>query len=215
MAARRLTELTSFQDLHDRVGEEGDLRDFLYDTNLRVGIITQAEFEHYLRLGGNFWQYEGEPRPEQAHALFTNGGHVGHFINLGGALKQNDAFAKLMAHQLLGYAIQPYWQGPIDRVIGSDSSATRLAELVGQATGYSLPGRMVKVEEAGEKRQDWPEDQQPICPGEIVAHVEELVSTASTIWRIKDGVARAHPGVRIGWIPAVFTVVDQKVVAIE
>lgn len=91
-----------------------------------------------------------------------------------------------------------------------DSSATRLAELVGSAAQCGLPGRMVKFEEGGEKRQDWPEGQIPIRPGEIIVHVEELISTASTIWRVRDGVARAHPDIAIGWIPAVFAIVDQR-----
>lgn len=151
-------------------------------------VLTQKEFEHALQICDAFWVYAGEPCPNRPHALLTSGAHSNGYVNLGAVLREFVAFRRLMALGLVGMFRTKYGSGHISCVVGSATSATDLAGNVAGVMG----ARHLRMEKGEDKGQTWPAGQSPILPGDIVLHIEELVTTASSTEAVRKGIADAH-----------------------
>lgn len=171
---------------------------------------TLEEFQHILKLCNAFWVYEGEPSKEKPHALLTSGQHSNGFINLGAVLKEYEEFRMLLACSLLHLplGVDAAIQQQVTGVVGSDSSATALAGDVATILGVCHI-KMVKAEDERGKRQEWPEDQRPIKPTDLVLHIEELVTTASSTEAVRRGI-REEFDYDVRYFPRIPCVIDRS-----
>jgi len=79
------------------------------------------------------------------------------------------------------------YSGRIDWVIGSATAATSLAGCCAVLIG----AKFWPLEKGPNKEQIWP-DRHVIRPRETVIQFEELMTTALTTGRVREGIAKAH-----------------------
>lgn len=170
------------------------------------GVVDQTGFEHVLGLWEAIWQYDGLPDSNKPHAELTGGGCSNLFINLGGVLKEDEAepFKWLLAHELA----ELFGNESVDAIVGSDTSATDLARCIAHILNVRhVP--MTKVEDGQGKRQVWP-DQDPLAPGSVIGHVEELISTLGSARRVRDGIFERHDEGTVWFASRLPVVVDRR-----
>ena len=132
--------------------------------------MTQDEFTHILRLRSAFWQYEGEPRPEQPHARTRDDKCTDGLINLLEVLRASN-LCEILAGQLLA-KVRTVYQGPIHWVISAAYAGIDLGHEVGRQAGA--------IHAFTEKDQDgnptvWA--RHTVGPGEVVLIANELMTT--------------------------------------
>ena len=150
--------------------------------------MTGDEVQNILENAGVFWVYQGEPRPEVPHALLTSGKHSNGYVNVGEVLKAYPIIRKKFAEALLS-TLPPLWEGVFNWVVGSDTSATDLAGDVAKLAGVGHI-KMVKGKEA--KKQIWHPDNKRIREGDIVLHVEELITVGGSSHLVREGIRIAN-----------------------
>ncbi len=143
-----------------------------------------------LEEAGALWIYDGDPRRDAPHALLTSGLHSNGFANVGQILKEQPGVRRKFAEYIVDIATSLEC-GKFHRVVGADTSSTDLAKEVALLLGI-LPIVMVKTEdEYGKKGQAWHPENLPLREGEIILHLEELITTASSAKQVRKGIRRA------------------------
>lgn len=200
LAMRSVTELEglSLQDFADRN-------------------VTQPEFEHISALCGSTWRHSGDPK--RPHAILTSGKHSDGFIDTLAMLTRTnicDIMAAKLAQRLIAEIPDP--RPSLGWIVGSDHASAvfsqRVAFYVRGPFGYPRYDFTEKGKgEVGEDVQRW--ERFVIGPEELVMNVEELMSTFSTLMRVRAGIRRFHPH-PIQFVPIVAVLVNRTgVVEIE
>jgi len=204
----RFAEVESLQEL-----DMGDWSGWI--DRLGAGAsLSREEFEYLLRLGDFFWQYKGEPSPERPHALLASGRHSDLYINVGQALKDHIGFRMLCARAVMEAVRGNLSQGSSRYcVIGTATSATDLAVALAWLMGLhgyaarSIPLEKVPLDDRT-STQRWIEGQ-VIEEGEQVLHIEELVTTAGSAFKLRNAVQYAH-SIAIPFVPVLPVLVDRS-----
>ena len=147
--------------------------------------VSQAEFEHMLKLVNGFWLHNGDP--SAPHAELTSGKCSTGFINALLLLKF-PTVCGLLADDMAAQYRRLRLPDP-DWVIGSDHAAATLSYEVAKLLG-AKHGFTEKRQEGEKKFQDW--KREVIGSDELVLHVEELVSTTSTLEQVHDGIIEGN-----------------------
>jgi hypothetical protein len=174
----------------------------------RLKILTPDEVRGILEKAHLLWLYEGEPRPEAPHALLTTKRHSDGFAMVGKLLKEQPDVRMRFAEALL--AMLPVaWIKKIKRVVGADSSSTLLAADVAKICGAKHI-KMIKVEDEKGKRQVWDPDNEPLEEGELVLHIEELITTSASALQVREGIEIANPNVNVTFVRFLPTIVERS-----
>lgn len=171
-------------------------------------ILSGEQVRKHLEKADVFWLYTGEPRKDAPHALLTSGKHSDGYVNVGQVLKERPDVRRAFIKGILA-ALRKEWSGNIDRVVGADTSSTDLAEGIASIAGADHI-RMLKTEDSEGKRQVWYAKNTPLHNGEIVLHIEELVTTSSSALQVREGIRRANPEVIVNFVPYLPVVVERS-----
>lgn len=144
-------------------------------------LFTPEEITHLFRLAGALWQYE--PGSGKPHAVLTSGLHSDGFIDTLELLTYTPVCDKL-ARQLVHHIRQVY-DGPIDWVIGSDHAGADFSQSVARVL-KSRHAFTEKEKGADGEVQTW--KRHTIEEGEVVLQVEELITTMTTLSRVRAGI---------------------------
>jgi hypothetical protein len=87
----------------------------------------------------------------------------------------------------------------LTELFGADTSSTALAGDVALLIGAKHI-RMVKIEDAEGKRQIWDSTNESLLDGEIILHIEELITTAFSAIQVREGIKLANPNVKINYV---------------
>lgn len=150
------------------------------------------------------WIHNGNPH--QPHVELTSGKHSNGYINCKLVL-EHDGLRRLLARQLvhqISFDYPDFYLRAEDWVVGSDTSATKLACDV----AFLLGARHGIMRKTDDKQQVWCGEctgkgrhtERTIAVGERVLHIEELMTTAFTAERLREGIRAAHPGQAIQFI---------------
>jgi len=166
------------------------------------------EIRRMLEGADAIWTYEGPPRPEAPHALFTSGRHSDGYADVGKFLKDHQLERVLIANFLLE-ALYQVWNDKFTRVVGADTSSTALAADVAEISAVHHI-RMVKTDDGKDKRQVWHPDNPPLLESDITLHVEELITTTLSAIHVRTGIEEANPGISINHVPFLPVVVERS-----
>lgn len=165
--------------------------------------LTSEEITNLFTLANALWQYE--PDSGKPHAILTSGLHSDGFIDTLELLTYTpvcDLFARALVAQ-----IRETYDGPIDWVIGSDHAGADISQSVARV----LKARHAFTEKAkdanGAEMQIW--KRHTIEPDEVVLQIEELITTMTTLVRVRDGIkaGNRHP---VRYAPIVGVVVNRS-----
>lgn len=156
------------------------------------------------------WTYEGLPRASEYHALLTSGQHSDGFANVGQFLTDYPDKREKIA-SLMVTAIEDEWPDHrLTRVVGADTSSTKLAEDVAHASG-ARHIKMIKVEDANGKRQVWDPSNDPLEENDAILHIEELITTSVSAGWVREGIILANPHIaEINFAPFLPVIVDRS-----
>ncbi len=145
---------------------------------------TPRDVRHLLELTGAMWLHDGNPA--HPHAKLTKGGCSDGYINMSKAFKY-PVVCELLARALV-VSLQLHDERLMrpDWVVGSSYASITLAHEVAKLLG-AMAGFTEKQPDGS---QLW--RRHVIGPNEVVLQVEELVTTLSTLGRVRFGVQRAH-----------------------
>ena len=153
--------------------------------------MIRQQVEHIFSLLQAYWKHDGDF--SKPHVKLTSGNHSNGYINCPAVLNHEN-LRLILANQILfdlrirKIVIPETWASE-NWVIGSDTSATALAksiaDLLGCRHGILEKGPKPK------KLQIW--KNQVIQPGEKVLHIEELMTTAFTAKRVREGIKDGNP----------------------
>jgi hypothetical protein len=161
--------------------------------------LSPKEIIHIFVTCNAFWRHPAAGNPKAPHALLTTGKHSDIYVNCPRVLSYSN-LCQIMAFQLFSKLSEVY-KGPINWVLGSDSSALGLSkDIANLAKAQWHPMQKVKSP-GGEERQVW--EKAVILPGETVLHVEELMVTSTTFQRVRKGIKEAHPEYPVQFVPYV------------
>lgn len=163
--------------------------------------LRQEEVVHIFKKCEAFWQWDENPK--RPHVELTAGGHSDGYVNCRIVLA-HDNLRRLLARQLVHQINLDYPSLMVRRndwVIGSDTSATELAcdiaFLLGCRHGVMRKdehkNQIWRGECVGNKKATY----RTIAPGELVIHIEELMTTAMSAERVRQGIRDAHPNVAV------------------
>ncbi len=153
--------------------------------------MTRQQVEHIFAQLEAFWKHDGDfTKP---HVKLTSGNHSNGYINCRAVL-EHENLRLIMASQILfelrirKIVTLETWS-PENWVIGSDTSATKLAGSIAKILGC----RHGVLKKGPDKEQIW--EGQIIKRGELVLHIEELMTTAFTAKRVRKGIkaGNSHP----------------------
>ncbi|MDP3964323.1 MAG: phosphoribosyltransferase [bacterium] len=145
--------------------------------------LSEAEIGHIFGLCEAMWFHSGNP--EHPHAELTAGGCSDGFIDTLRVLRYTN-LCQLFGVKLLE-KIRERYNGAIDWVIGSDHAGADLSHSV--AIGANAQHDFTV--KGPEKTQQW--KRLTIAPDEVVLQVEELMTTASTLKAVRQGIRDGNP----------------------
>lgn len=147
--------------------------------------LTPEEITHLFKIAGALWQHE--PGSGKPHAVLTSGLHSDGFIDTLELLTYTPVCDRLA--QQLAAEIRRVYNGPVDWVIGSDHAGADLSQSVARV----LKARHAFTEKekaADGEVQTW--KRHAIEEGEIVLQIEELITTMTTLSRVRAGIAAGN-----------------------
>lgn len=151
-----------------------------------------------------YWQYEGDPCPERPHAELSGGGCSNGFIDMPAILKY-PYICEILGRELGGYLKE--YGVETDWVISSPYSAITLGHEVAKEMGAIFAHPIKDPSDSKQKRMLW--RGKSIPARSRVLQVEELITTASTVWEVRSAVEEAHKGGQLQWLGIVGTVVHR------
>lgn len=169
--------------------------------NLKAGkidrFLAMEEIEYIFKSLGAFWHHPGKKNIQAPHAKLTTGKHSDIYVNCPLVLCHS-SLCQIMGEQISRHVLNTY-EGKIDWVTGSDSSALALSKDVANFLGAKWhPMQKLKIE-GQDERQVW--EKMVIGRDETVLHVEELMVTSETAHRVRKGIREAHPDYPINFVP--------------
>lgn len=168
--------------------------------------ITNEGFDHVFKMAEALWLHSGNP--SAPHVILTAGNHSDGFVNTLKVLIYTNLcqlFAKEMAKKYREYARENGLPESPDWVVGSDHAGATFS----YAFAFELGSRHDFTEKAGSdgKLQEW--KRFTIAENETVLQVEELITTTSTLQRVRNGIIAAHE-YEINFLPVVLTLVHRS-----
>lgn len=154
--------------------------------------LVKEELEMIFRACDALWHHPGTKNPKAPHAILTSGKHSNIYINCPQVLQRSN-LCQIMAMQL-HHLMQSFYSGPIDWVIGSDSSALGISKDMANL----LNVRWHPMQKGPNKTQLW--EKATMACGEWVLHVEELLTTSLTTQAVRDGIKKGNPN-QINFVP--------------
>jgi len=158
----------------------------------------------WLDLEGAYWEYKGEPSPERPHAELSGGGCSNGFIDMPAILKYPyicEILGRELGRVLRMRGVETDW------VISSPYSAITLGHEVAKELGGVFAHPIKDPTDSKQKRMLWRGRTMPA--GSRVLQVEELITTSSTVWEVRDAVKKAHKDTRLYWHEIVGTLVHR------
>jgi len=154
------------------------------------------------------WIYNGSPMKEAPHALLTSGLHSDGFANVGQVLKEQVEIRREFTQYIVATVIISRC-AELHRVVGADTSSTDLAKEVADLLGVRHIA-MVKTEDERGKKQEWHPDNTSLQEGDMILHLEELITTSFSALQVREGIRRANPEVLVRFVPILPTVVERS-----
>ncbi len=161
--------------------------------------------ETILVKAGAIWLYQGSPQKEMPHALLTSGVHSDGYTDVGTFLKKHPEESRQIAVDLLALLARQKKSLNFTKVVGADTSSTYLAKDLARMAGVDHI-RMTKT--GGKQVWDW--NNIRLKEGDIILNVEELITTASSVYQVREGIAVANPAVAFEYSPYLPVVVDRS-----
>lgn len=155
-------------------------------------VLCKDELEMIFKACNAFWHHPGQQNPTAPHAILTTGKHSNIYVNCPQVLQRSN-LCQIMAMQLLYLLSSPY-DGPIDWVIGSDSSALGISKDVANA----VKAKWHPMQKGPNKTQIW--EKAVIQSADRVLHVEELLTSSFTTQAVRDGIKKGNPN-QVNFIP--------------
>lgn len=173
-----------------------DVRPYHYNTgmfNPASAILT------WLRNEDAFWEYDGKPSPDKPHAELSGGACSNGFIDMPRILRY-PYVAEILGREL-GRKLKFEHHVEVDVVVSSPYSAITFGHEVAKELGAVFRHTIKDPADPKQKRMLWRGEQLPA--GSQVLRVEELITTASTLVCVTEGIEEAHQGIRLQMLPVV------------
>ncbi|OGL70587.1 hypothetical protein A3C09_04910 [Candidatus Uhrbacteria bacterium RIFCSPHIGHO2_02_FULL_47_44] len=167
--------------------------------------LTPEAFDHFFYACDALWLHSGDPK--DPHAELTSGKCSNGFVDTLRVLRYTN-LCELMARQIvdcLHKMSHPLIKkvGKVDWIIGSDHASAVFSYEVARRLGCQHDF----TEKGSNNTQVWKRFQ--IDPNEVVLQVEELVTTTTTLSRVRSGVRFGNP-TPVQFAPLVFTLVHRS-----
>lgn len=160
-----------------------------------------SNWEHIFAYYDAIWRHDGNMR--KPHAELTSGRCSDGFIDVLRVLSHTRLC--MSAASELVTKLRDVYPGPVDWVVGADHAGATLSF----AVAFLLDARHDFTEkDATGKLQQW--KRMTIAPDKIVLQVEEMVTTATTLDRVRTGLAEGHPDYPLTYAPATLTLVNRS-----
>jgi orotate phosphoribosyltransferase len=164
--------------------------------------LTPIEIEMIFKACDAFWRHPGKRNPQAPHVILTSDKHSNLYINCPLVLQRSN-LCQIVAQQLV-YLLQLRYDGPIDWVTGSDSSALGISKDVANLLGAKWHPMQKGPDET--KTQIW--EKAVIECEEWVLHIEELLTTSITTQAVRDGIKKGNPN-QVNFVPFIPIVVHR------
>lgn len=171
-------------------------------------VPTPEKIQNMLIQNGALWTYTyaGDPLLHQPHALLTSGQHSNGFVNLGDLLKKSPSARNFLAQSLVALLRLHCPDLVFDYVVGADTSSTLLAQDIAENTDADFL-RMIK---SPDKSQTWDPSNPILRSGDRILHIEELITTAFSAQKVRDGIRLANPGTVYEYLPFLPVIIDRS-----
>lgn len=155
-----------------------------------------AAFDHVFKKGKAMWLHSGND--EHPHAILTTGKHSNGFVDTLRILKYTnlcEIFAEQMVDIYKNYARENNLPERPDWVIGSDHAGAAFSHAVATKLGsqHDFTEKQIVVDAQGNKigdAQEW--KRFTILPDETVLQVEELITTTTTLQKVRTGILKGN-----------------------
>lgn len=142
---------------------------------------------------GAIWIHDGNPR--RPHALLTSGKHSNGFFNSRLVIPDEELLREAASDLLDLFLKNSGVIEVINRVVGPQTGATKLAEFVsdeiGRRRGFPCEwASPAKQGEGEEKTMVFDDPKRTVLPAEMVLIVEDVATTAGSIQKTRDAVRR-------------------------
>jgi orotate phosphoribosyltransferase len=201
--AEREVCVTSISDVLS-IQNEREISQRVWDYDDFEDGLTQAAFTHLAKVCNAYWAHSGDPH--EPHAALTSHKCSSGYINVPRVLKYS-GICMLLGQQLASKAwshvFKQAWLRGQQRhtwVVGSDHAAASLSF----AVAYALGCKHEFTEKGPGKSQLW--QRHTIQENEMVLQVEDVVTTASTLSEVREGI-RSGNSLPVTFAPAVLTLV--------
>lgn len=155
-------------------------------------VLTPIEIEMIFKASDAFWYHPGQKNPTAPHVILTSNKHSNIYVNCPLVLQRSN-LCQIMAQQMV-YLLQSRYDGPVDWVVGSDSSALGISKDVANLLG----ARWHPMQKGPDKNQIW--EKAVMACGEWVLHIEELLTTSLTTQAVRDGIKQGNPN-QVNFVP--------------
>jgi len=170
--------------------------------DLRGRYISEKEFFHILRVLEGYWEYQGPPRAEAAHAILTSGLHSNKYLDCSIVLVESN-LCEILAFQM-ARKLREVYSGPVDWVVGPGNSAIDLVH--DMARSFNARHWFTEKDSNG-KPMIW---KKLIREGETVLIASELATTeAGSAQQCKDAVAQKNLIQPVSFAPFVPIMADR------
>ncbi len=172
--------------------------------------ISDAEFDHVLRVAGALWLHDGNLA--NPHAELTSGRCSNGFVDVLRVLKYTnlcEIFARELYRRRLGEPGEYCLYGYPDWVIGSDHAGATFSFMVAWLLGakHDFTEKWRDHPMKGVDSQLW--QRHTIEPGELVLQAEELITTTRTLQAVREGIRKGNPN-PVNFVSAVITLVHRS-----
>ncbi|OGZ44554.1 MAG: hypothetical protein A2719_04015 [Candidatus Ryanbacteria bacterium RIFCSPHIGHO2_01_FULL_45_22] len=153
-----------------------------------------------------YWEYKGEPSPEQPHAELSGGGCSNGFIDMPAILKYPyicEILGRELGKLLIKRGVETDW------VISSPYSALTLGHEVAKELNAVFGFPIKDPTDPKQKRMLW--RGKPIPTESRVLQVEELITTASTADEVRKAVILNDGQGKLRWVYEIATLVHRPV----
>ncbi len=167
--------------------------------------ITLGEFTHMLKLRDAFWQYEGEPRPEQPHALTRDGMCTDGFVDTLRLLCLSN-ICEILGGQMLAQVRKETKLEPFQWTISAANAGIDLGHEVGRQARTNIA--FTEKDKEGNPTV-W--KRFTVAEGETVLIVNELMTTAhGSTYMAKAAVRDQNKVQPVRFMPVVAVLVNRS-----
>ncbi|MFC1609033.1 hypothetical protein ACFL2R_02020 [Patescibacteria group bacterium] len=156
--------------------------------------LSVHEIEMIFKACDAFWMHPTQKNPMAPHVILTTEKHSNIYVNCPQVLQRTN-LCQIMAWQMV-LLLRRYYTGPVDWVVGSDSSALGLSKDIANI----LNARWHPLQKGPNKSQVW--EKAIIQEGEFVLHIEELMTSGLTTQEVRKGIQKGNP-YEVNFVPII------------